>query len=71
MKSMTSKGVYDQMVAGLLGASGSVRLKETLMIKWRGIRLEFLPKGLARKKELITQGHSLPYPQRIPLELLW
>ena len=50
------------MVASLLDASGSLRLKDTLMIKWIGIRLDLLPKGLAKKKELITQRHSLPYP---------
>ena len=58
------------MVANLLGASGSLRLKETLMIKWRGIRLDLYPKGLARKKELIIQRHCLPYSQRIILESL-
>ena len=42
------------MVASLLGASGPLRLKETLMIKWRGIRLDLSPKGLAKNKELIT-----------------
>ena len=59
------------MIASLLRASGFLRLKETLMIKWRGIRLELLPKGLAIKKELIIHRHSLPYPQRILLESLW
>ena len=59
------------MVASLLGSSGSLRLKEILMIKWRGIRLDLSPKGLARKKEFITQRHSLPYLQRILLESLW
>ena len=50
------------MVASLLCASGSLRLKETLMIKWR-YKVRLVAKGfLARKKELITQGHSLPYP---------
>ena len=43
------------MVASLLLASGSLRLKETLMIRWRGIRLDLLPKGLAKKKELIIR----------------
>ena len=59
------------MVASLLCVSGSLRLKETLMSKWRGIRLDLFPKGLAIKKELIIQRHSLPYPQRILLEPLW
>ena len=42
-----------QMVASLLGASGSLRLKET-NDQVGGIRLDLLPKGLARNKELIT-----------------
>ena len=46
-----------------MASNGSLRLKETLMIKWTGIRLDLLPKGLARKKKLITQRHSLPYLQ--------
>ena len=44
-----------QMVVSLLGANGSLRLKETLIIKWRGIRLDLSPKGLARNKELIIR----------------
>ena len=55
------------MVASLLGASGSLRLKETLMIKCRGIRIDLLPKGLAINKEFIARRHSLPYLQRILL----
>ena len=58
------------MVASLLGENGSLRLKKTLMMKWRGIRLDFPQNGLDIKKELITQRHSLSYPQRILLELL-
>ena len=59
------------MVASLLGASESLRLKETLMIKCKGMTLDLLPKGLIKKKELITHRHYLLYPQRILLELLW
>ena len=58
------------MVASLLGENGSLRLKKTLMMKWRGIRLDLPQNGLDIKKELITQRHSLSYPQRILLELL-
>ena len=50
------------MIASLLGANGSLRLKETLMIKWRRIRLNLSPKGLAINKELIIQRHSPLYP---------
>ena len=61
-----------QRIASLLGTNGFLRLKETLLrVKWRDIRLDLLPKRLARKKELITQRHSLPYPQMILLESLW
>ena len=75
MKSMASNGVWD--LVNLLDGSKpivckwSLRLKETLMIKWRGIRLDLLPKCLARKKELIIHRHFIPYPQRILLESLW
>ena len=43
MKSIASNGVWDlveQIVARLLCSSGSLRLKEALMIKWRGTRLD-------------------------------
>ena len=54
-----------QRIESLLEASRSLRLKETLMIKWRGIRLDLLPKDLAKKKELIKHRHSFPYTKRI------
>ena len=66
MKSMTSNDVWDlvELPEGSkpIGCKWVFKTKKTLMINWRGIRLDLLPKGLARKKELITQRHSLPYP---------
>ena len=74
-KSMASNGVWD--LVELQDSSELIRCKWVFKTKidsndqMERIRIDLSPKGLARKKELITHGHSLPYPQRIPLELLW
>ena len=75
MKSMASNGVWD--LVELPDGSKPIRCKWVFKTKRNSndqvemYKLDMLPNGLAIKKELITRRHSILYPQRILLELLW
>jgi len=54
-----------------LGVNGSSTPSATLKAILNDIKLDLWPKVLLRKEALIIRIHSLPYPRRTHLELLW